>query len=296
MNRDIRRIARDLDGSDWQLELPLVVVHGGAGDWKDEKIPIGVEHVEVAAKIGFQVLLDGGSVLDAAEQCTLYMESCGMLNAGRGATRNALDQQELDAMIIDGENLRFGSVASIRGIENPISLARYIMEKTEYVFFAGDGALAQYKNMIQEGYRQEVTQGVIEKPLLPDTMDTVGCIIVDSKGRTAATSSTGGLKNKPLGRVGDSPVFGSGAFANDVGVASATGFGEHIMRVTLCRDVVSHIEHGMDVQLAADKGISFFSEKTKSEAGIIAADVKGNWGKSTNAKAMPVAIIRQQIG
>ncbi len=280
------------------MNLPLIVVHGGAGDWKDEKIPIGIENVEIAARIGFQVLLDGGSALDAAEQCTLYMESCGKVNAGKGATLNALDQQELDAMIIDGEYLKFGSVASVRGVENPISLARYIMERTEYVFFAGEGALLQYENMIRDGYRAESGKGVIAKSFSSDTVDTVdtvGCVVVDKKGRTAATSSTGGIKGKPLGRVGDSPVFGSGAFANSIAVASATGYGEHIMRVTLSRDVVSHIEHGMDVQEATEKGIAFFVEKTSSEAGIIAADTKGNWGRATNAKAMPVATIIQNI-
>jgi len=282
-------------GREREVNLPLIVVHGGAGDWKDEKIPIGVEHVERAALIGFKILTEGGSALDAAEQCTLHMESCGQLNAGRGATKNALEQQELDAMIIDGENLRFGSVASIQGIENPISLARYIMEETEYVFFAGEGAMEQYRNMIESGYRKESDVGILLKPFDSGTADTVGCIVIDSKGRTAATSSTGGLKNKPLGRVGDSPVFGSGAYANERAVASATGYGEHIMRVTLSRDVVAYIENGVSVQDATDRGIQFLSEKTKSEAGIIAADVKGNWGKSTNAKAMPVAVIKQHI-
>lgn len=279
------------------MELPLILVHGGAGDWKDDRIPIGVEHVENAARIGFQILLDGGSALDAAEQSTLYLESCGQLNAGRGATKNAEEQQELDAMIVNGENLTFGSVASIRGIENPISLARYIMEKTDYVFFTGDGALKQYRKMIDEGYRTESNQGEIKKSFdsSNSTADTVGCVVVDRKGRTAATSSTGGIRNKPLGRVGDSPVFGAGAFANEFAVASATGYGEHIMRVTLCRSVVSYIENGMDVQAAADRGIAFLIEKTKSEAGVIVADTRGNWGRSTNAKAMPTAIIRGEM-
>jgi beta-aspartyl-peptidase (threonine type) len=273
------------------LGLPLIVVHGGAGTWKDERIPIGIEHVEKAARIGFQALLSGRSVLDAAEACTLYMESCGQLNAGCGATKNEHDEQELDAMICDGQSLQFGSVASVRNIQNPISLARYVMEKSEYAIIAGEGAERYYAKMIEEGYREQIKHGVIKEPLLPDTADTVGCVVIDEKGRMAATSSTGGIKKKSLGRVGDSPVFGSGAYANDIATASATGYGEHIMRVMLSREVVRMIESGESVQTSTDLGMKLFIEKTGSEAGVIAADAKGNWGKSTNAKAMPVAVI-----
>ncbi|MFW9848683.1 MAG: isoaspartyl peptidase/L-asparaginase [Candidatus Thorarchaeota archaeon] len=277
------------------MGLPLIVVHGGAGSWKDERIPIGIEHVENAAKIGFRSLLSGGSVLDASEMCTLYMERCGQLNAGRGATRNEDDEQELDAMICDGRSLSFGSVASVKNIQNPISLARYIMEKTDYSIIVGDGATKYYAKMIAEGYREEIEKGVIREPLLLDSCDTVGCIVVDEKGRMASTSSTGGIKNKAVGRVGDSPVFGSGAYANENGVASATGYGEHIMRVMLSREVVRLLEDGVNVQKSTDMAMELFIEKTGSEAGVIAADQHGNWGKSTNAKAMPVAVIKAKI-
>lgn len=273
------------------MGLPLVVVHGGAGAWKDERIPIGVEHVAKAAEVAFQTLLSLGSALDAAEACTIYMENCGQLNAGAGATKNLADEQELDAMIVDGSKLQFGSVASVTGIQNPISLARYVMEKTEYSMFAGIGAEMLYKKMIEEGYRKEARRCIIRDPIATETADTVGCIVVDGLGRMAATSSTGGIRGKLKGRVGDSPVFGAGAFANDIAVATATGYGEHIMRVTLSRLVVQFIESGLHPQAAADKGMAFFSEKTGSEAGIIAANAKGEWGRATNAKAMPVAII-----
>jgi beta-aspartyl-peptidase (threonine type) len=273
----------------------MIIVHGGAGAWKDERISPGVDYVTKAAEIGFKTLLGGGSSLDAAEACTLYMESTGFLNAGRGATKNDHDEAELDAMIVDGENLRFGSVGSIRGIENPISLARYIMEETDYVFFVGEGAMIKYREMIEKGYRKETDFGVVTKPFDIGTADTVGCVVVDKNGIMAATSSTGGIRGKPLGRVGDSPVFGSGAFANKVAGASATGYGEHIMRVTLTRNVVNDIESGMDVQSAAEKGIKFLADMTGSEAGVIAADSKGNWGRATNARAMPTAVIRHDL-
>jgi beta-aspartyl-peptidase (threonine type) len=122
--------------------------------------------------------------------------------------------------------------------------------------------------------------------------DTVGCIVADRDGNIAATSSTGGIPKKLPGRVGDSPVMGAGAYANDVCGASATGWGEHIMRVVLSRMTVLYVEEGLDVTAAAEKGMDMFEKKTGSEAGIIVADKLGNYGYATNAKAMPIAVIR----
>ncbi|MHA1772487.1 MAG: isoaspartyl peptidase/L-asparaginase family protein [Candidatus Thorarchaeota archaeon] len=277
---------------------PVIIVHGGAGAWKDERIPIGLENVEKAARAGWDVLMAGGSALDAAEVCTAFMESCGKLNAGLGATRNNDGIRELDAMIIDGSKLDFGSVAAVTGIYNPISLARYVMEKTPHKFFAGDNARRVYAQMIKEGYRKETTPGVLDLSEIPAsgaTADTVGCVVVDSEGRIAATSSTGGIRKKIPGRVGDSPVMGAGAYANDhVGVA-ATGYGEHIMRVILSYTTAGYVEQGVSPQEAAENGVRLLVEKTGSEAGLIVADVNGEVGAATNAKAMPIAIIRGTI-
>ena len=196
----------------------------------------------------------------------------------------------MDALIVDGSTLDFGAVGAITGIVNPVSLARYIMEKTDYKFFAGNNAKRVYDQMIADGYRQEDSEGDV-KPAEGPTGDTVGCIVVDSQERIATTSSTGGIKKKMPGRVGDSPVVGAGAYANDICGASATGWGEHIMRVVLSRMTVLYVEQGLDVSAAAKKGIAMFEEKTGSEAGIIVADKFGNFGYAHNAKAMPIAVI-----
>ncbi len=278
-----------------QMKLPMIIVHGGAGKWKDERIPIALEQVEKAATAGFQVLDNGGSALDAAEACTVYMESCGKLNAGLGARANIDGIKELDAMIVDGSTLNFGSVAAITGIQNPVSLARYIMEKTDFSFFVGTNAKRLYEKMITEGYRIETEPGVVAQSFDGGAKDTVGCVVVDGQGRIAATSSTGGIAKKIPGRVGDSAVMGSGAFANDICGATATGWGEHIMRVTLSRMIVLYVEEGLDVGLAAKKGMEMFEAKTGSEAGVVVADAKGNYGFSTNAKAMPTVIIQGSI-
>jgi beta-aspartyl-peptidase (threonine type) len=272
--------------------LPLIIVHGGAGEWKDERIPVGLVHVQKAAEVGFSVLLNGGSALDAAEACTIYMESCGELNAGKGARPNEDGILELDAMIIDGSNLDFGSVAAVSGIQNPISLARYIMEKTTHKFFAGPNAKRIYDEMIVTGYRKEdPSGGIVVSAVEMDSTDTVGCIAIDSKKRIAATSSTGGISKKKPGRVGDSPVMGAGAYATKKCAASATGYGEHIMRVVLSSRVVADIEQGASTMVAARRGIKLLEKVTGSEAGIVTAAVSGEIGYATNAKAMPVAII-----
>ena len=276
------------------MNLPMIIVHGGAGKWKDEKIPIGMEFVEKAAEVGHAILMKGGSALDAAEACTIFMESCGKLNCGKGAVSNEHGVLELDAMIVDGKNLDFGSVAAIRDVQTPISLARYIMEKTDYKFFAGLSANKIYDEMIESGYRKETEPGILESSIAPDS-DTVGCIAIDAEGNIAATSSTGGIKKKKAGRIGDSPIMGAGAYANSVCGASATGWGEHIMRVVLSRMVVHYVEAGDDPQNAAQRGMKMFVEKTGSEAGIIVADSQGNFGYATNAKAMPVTVIQGKL-
>jgi isoaspartyl peptidase/L-asparaginase-like protein (Ntn-hydrolase superfamily) len=169
------------------------------------------------------------------------------------------------------------------------------MEKTDYNFFAGENAKRVYKMMIEEGYRKEIETGVIETASISPAGDTVGCIVVDNDGNIAATSSTGGIPKKLPGRVGDSPVMGAGAYANDVGGASATGWGEHIMRVLLSRMTVLYMEQGLDPMSAAKKGMEMFEKKTGSEAGIIVVDKDGNFGYSTNAKAMPLTIISRDV-
>ncbi|MHA2025086.1 MAG: isoaspartyl peptidase/L-asparaginase family protein [Candidatus Thorarchaeota archaeon] len=276
------------------MKLPMIIVHGGAGNWRDERIPVGIENVEKAAIVGFKILEEGGSALDAAEACTAYMESCGQLNAGRGAFANLDGELELDALIVDGSTLDFGAVGAITGIVNPVSLARYIMEKTDYKFFAGNNAKRVYDQMVAEGYRTEVEVGEVQ-PASGPSGDTVGCIVVDLEGKIATTSSTGGIKKKTPGRVGDSPVMGAGAYANEICGASATGWGEHIIRVVLSRMTVLYVEEGLDVSAAAQKGMKMFEDKTGSEAGIIVADRFGNYGYSHNAKAMPLTVISENL-
>src|SRR5437899_8308514 len=119
---------------------PIIIVHGGAGDWPSELHKQGLRGVRIAAHRGFRVLSKQGSALDAVEAAIVAMEDNPVFNAGRGSTLNLVSEIETDAAIMDGRTLRGAGVALLRDIKNPIKAARIIMEKTDHVLIAGTAA------------------------------------------------------------------------------------------------------------------------------------------------------------
>jgi beta-aspartyl-peptidase (threonine type) len=117
-------------------------------------------------------------------------------------------------------------------------------------------------------------------------------VAIDIEGNIAATSSTGGTRGKLPGRVGDSPILGAGAYANDICGVSTTGEGEHIIRVTLARTVTMYVEEGLDVKIAALNGIRLMNSRTQGRAGLVVADKSGDFAFSKNTRAMPTAVIQ----
>ena len=278
------------------MSLPVVVIHGGATRFKEEAAVDIVQAVERAASVGLCVIERGGSALDAAEAATRSLESTDLFTAGRGAEPNLDGEIELDAMIMDGNRLESGAVMSVRNIVHPISLARYVLERTPNSQIAGTGANKLYDKMVKEGYREEVNRGVTQGPRISEGCDTVGCIVVDENGRIAATSSTSGWGGMLPGRVGDSPIIGSGVYANELAAASCTGRGEQILRIVMARMSVYYVEEGATVQDAVDKIMSVLREKTTGQAGLIMADKKGNIGFGFDTTHMPVAVGRPDEG
>jgi L-asparaginase / beta-aspartyl-peptidase len=223
-----------------------------------------------ALDVGRKILADGGDSLDAVEQTIRAMEDDPTFNAGRGAVFNSIGKHELDASIMDGRKHQAGAVAAVATVKNPISLARLVMTQTRYVLLAGEGAEkfademranpkiervpntyfdtdSQRKKWLKEPPVGNALRGVprtskkMEIPLdarnsaegVPYGVDhgTVGCVALDKKGNLAAGTSTGGLSNKRWGRVGDSPIIGAGAYADNATCAvSCTGIGEHFIR------------------------------------------------------------------
>ncbi len=272
------------------MKRPLVFIHGGATRFKEEFHNDIIKAVERAAKIGFCTLERGGSGLDAAEAAIRSLEATTLFTAGKGAEPNLIGDVELDSMIMDGNRLESGAVMAVKGITHPISLARYVLERTPVMQIAGDSASWLYRQMIDEGYRDEEFSGDTKGPSISEGCDTVGCIVVDKLGRITSASSTSGWRGKLPGRVGDSAIIGAGVYANEVAGASCTGKGEQILRIVMGRMAVYYVEEGFSVVDSCNKIMRVLREKTTGQAGLIMADKNGNVGLGFDTPHMPIAI------
>jgi beta-aspartyl-peptidase (threonine type) len=272
------------------MSLPVVIVHGGATSFEKKHHSDIIAAVREASAMGMRAIKNGGSSLDAVEAAIWSLEATSLFTAGLGACRNLDGDVEVDAMIMDGNRLQSGSVMGVRDLAHPISLARYVLERTPVMQVVGLGAEKLYLKMISEGYRREVTPRRTNAPEIAKAADTVGAVAVDANGRIAAGSSTSGWPGKLPGRVGDSPIIGSGVYANDVAGASCTGKGEQILRIVMGRIAVLHVESGKSVREAADLAVSELRQKTTGEAGLILANSQGNVSLAYDTPHMPVAI------
>lgn len=288
---------------------PVIVVHGGAGAWdasRDRIIEAGAA-CRTAALEGRTILLTGGSALDAVEVAVRVLEDSPVLDAGRGSYLNADGEIEMDALIMDGKTLDLGAIAVVKNIKNPICLARRVMTESAHSFLVGPGA-EQFADSI--GYQrcnvlELVTQDQLDLYLQSTsqdgknrtgavestgTGDTVGAVALDRFGNLAAATSTGGTKMKHPGRVGDSPLVGSGAFADNHSAAvSATGHGESLMKVVISKQVCDFVSAGLSIQKACDAAIGILNERVKGQGGLIGVDNKGHIGIAYNTRAMPHA-------
>lgn len=296
------------------VQKPVIVVHGGAGNWPAERSQAGIEGVKKATKIGFAILKKGGSALDSVTETVASMEDDGVFNAGYGSSLNIRKKAEMDASIMDGKTLQAGAVALVHDVKNPVRFARLIMEKTDHVFIAGDGAeklakifdlprrspvtqarLEQYeqqKKLLIEGKTNlpRMVDLIREHPELFETCDTVGAVALDKDDNVAAATSTGGFPLKLTGRIGDSPLIGCGNFAdNQTGACSATGFGEIAIRLVLAKTVCDYIENGKTAQEAVEKAIRLVNTRmpaTYNSMGLIVIDAHGRVGAAHNSPNM----------
>jgi beta-aspartyl-peptidase (threonine type) len=277
------------------VKLPVVVVHGGATVFGEKYHDAILKAVKEAAKKGMCAFEKGGSALDAVEAAIWVLEETNLFTAGLGASKNRDGEIELDAMIMDGNRLESGAVMAVQDIVHPISLARYVLERTSNSQFAGSGANKLYEQMLAEGYREETSSKRTDVPLIAQNCDTVGAIAIDENGRITSAASTSGWSGKLPGRVGDSPIIGAGVYANDIAGASCTGKGEQILRITMGRMAVFHVEQGLTVQQAADTVMSELRQKTSGEAGLILADNLGNVAIQFDTPHMPVAVLSSDM-
>jgi beta-aspartyl-peptidase (threonine type) len=279
--------------------IPKILVHGGAGDWTGIDEGEALDGVRAAARAGWSVLNGGGSALDAVEAATVILEDHPLFDAGYGSFVNRDGEVEMDALIADGSTVNFGAVAAVRRVKNVIRLARMVMTHTDNCFFAADGAdqLAAELGIPLIANIELVTDK--ELALFRERvkgaksgvgMGTVGAVSIDSSGKLASATSTGGTPNKPKGRVGDSPIFGAGGYANGHGAASGTGIGEQIMRFLLCKEAVDRARDGLSASEATQAAIRLLADNiSDSQAGIIMVDAVGRLGACHSTQAMPVA-------
>jgi beta-aspartyl-peptidase (threonine type) len=200
---------------------------------------------------------------------------------------------------MEGATFRAGAVGAVRTVQNPILLAKAIMEEGRYVFLVGEGTerFAREKGFASVSSETLITERQRQRWLSAQAKGepgTVGAVAFDKAGRLAAATSTGGIFDKHPGRVGDSAIIGAGTYADDtVGAASATGTGEAIIRTTLTRTAVEFLRGGIDPTQAARRALAVFQKRTASEAGIILIDALGRVGYAYNAPAMSVVFLME---
>lgn len=288
-----------------------IIVHGGAGAWnkKEEKLPEALASCEEAAAVGQRVLLSGGSAMDAVEAAVRILEDCPVLDAGRGSYLNAIGVVEMDAIIMDGRTLEMGAVAAIQRVRNPISLARRVLSDSPHNFLVAHGAerFAQEIGFprcemtdllvgeerekyeaLENGAAYDAAGAVSEEQ--GKSTGTVGAVALDASGNLAVATSTGGTRQKQPGRVGDSPLVGSGAYADNwTAAASATGHGEALMRIVISKRVCEFVAAGLPAQQACEAAMQVLTERVQGEGGVIAIDARGQIGAAYNTAAMPRA-------
>ena len=287
-----------------------IAIHGGAGTivkgMMTPKLEIRYKtELEKALDAGYKALEQGKSSVDAVEIAVNILEDSPLFNAGKGSVFTANETHEMDASIMEGKNLNAGAVSLISGIKNPVSLARDVMEKSEHVFLAGEGAMNFAK---QNGYKTEPDSYFYDDLRhkqwleIKDTgnfqldhskskdskFGTVGAVACDKNGNIAAATSTGGMTNKKFGRIGDSPMVGAGNYANNATCAiSCTGSGEFFIRGVVAYDVACLIEHkGYSLEKAANEVINNRILKIGGDGGLIAVNSKGDIAMPFNTEGM----------
>lgn len=291
-----------------------LIVHGGAWDIPNELVEAHRNGVGKALQIGWEILQNGGSAVDAVEKAIIYLEDDITFDAGRGSHVNADGEIELDASIMNGKTFRAGAVAAVKNVCNPISLCRKIMDESEHILLTGRGAerfarehgiepCSQMDLLIERELKkwEEVKgkQNFSTKDAfrLRKPSDTVGAVALDTNGNICAGTSTGGTFNKYPGRVGDSPLIGCGTYAdNAVGGVSTTGWGEAMIKVVMAKTVIDLMEwNGSNSQTAAEKGIEILMRKADGFGGVITLNSQGQFGIAFNTPRMARAFINSEM-
>lgn len=251
-------------------------------------------HGMEANEAAWKVLVNNGTALDSVEQGVRVTESDpNNSSVGLGGLPDREGKVTLDACIMDHNNA-CGAVAFLQDIENPISVARKVMEETPHTMLVGEGA-KQFA--LEQGFKEtellteksrEAWKKWLEKseyqPVInSENHDTIGQLSLDAHGNLAGACTTSGMAYKLHGRVGDSPIIGAGLFVdNEVGAACATGVGEAIVRIAGSAIVVELMRQGKSpdqaCKEAVDRIIAKHKDMTNMQVGFIALNKYGETG------------------
>lgn len=305
--REEQSIANTEKASKKEEPNVAIVIHGGAGtilkkNMTPEKEAAYRAKLEEAIKVGHKILKEGGTSLDAVTKTINILEDSPLFNAGKGAVFTSEETNELDASIMDGESLNAGASAGTRTVKNPINLARAVMERSPHVMLSGKGAetfakeqgleivapdyfftksryqsLKRIKDKEKVELNHDDKSGFYDSEVKDSKFGTVGCVALDKNGNLAAGTSTGGMTNKRWGRIGDTPIIGSGTYANNTTCAvSCTGWGEFFIRAQVAYDISALMEYkGLNLKDAARIVIHEKLATLGGDGGIIAVDKNG---------------------
>ncbi|MCG3108451.1 hypothetical protein L3N51_00732 [Metallosphaera sp. J1] len=250
---------------------PVLVIHGGAGSWRNMERDRALKALRESLERGYGEFRAGSS-LEAVVEAIASMEDSGIFNAGRGSVKNSEGGVEMDAGLMYGKTLSVGSVGSIRA-RNPIRRAYEVLKQGRHVL------------MVRTVW-EDIEMGDNSRD-----GDTVGAVALDEQGNLSAGTSTGGIRGKLPGRVGDSPVPGAGFYATTRVAVSCTGIGELILRLLPAKeiDMLRAMGYPLDESVRAVMG-KFTETFGRDNLGLIALDYQGYASASFNTGAMPRGI------
>ncbi|HYX53760.1 MAG TPA: isoaspartyl peptidase/L-asparaginase [Candidatus Limnocylindrales bacterium] len=289
-------------------QLPVLVVHGGAWAMPDDVVDAHIRGVRAALDDAWRVLESGGRALDAVQAAIIAMEEDDTFDAGRGSFLTRDGRVQLDALMMDGANLRAGGVGCVERIRNPIKAARLVLDDSPHIYMVAEGA----EQFAQEhGLKLcDNSELVIDREVMrlkdfqarsaagePDTTfagngldkghDTVGAVALDADGNIAAGTSTGGTLNKAPGRVGDSSLIGCGCYADNLSAAvSCTGWGEPIMKLVLAKWAADRVQGGGAPDAVAQEAMFYLKNRLEGHGGMILLDQRGRFGIAHNTPRM----------